>query len=90
MLGKAAINCGGITLHSLFNLNVHSESMNITESTKLKFSELKLLIMNEVSMIPQPFLSIISKNLQKLKENVLPFGGINMMFVGDLHQLPPN
>ena len=40
-------------------------------------------------MIPQPILSIISKNLQKHNDNVLPFGRINMMFVGDLHQLAP-
>ncbi|CAG0967376.1 MAG: AAA family ATPase [Bacteroidetes bacterium] len=112
--GIAAINAGGVTLHSLFQLpfgafipeknlpNILNESYKInTPHTLLKqlqlnkskrklIQEIELLIIDEVSMLRADLLDAIDTVLKSVrKKNQLAFGGIQILFIGDLLQLPP-
>ncbi|KAE8740983.1 hypothetical protein FOCC_FOCC013509 [Frankliniella occidentalis] len=92
--GKASFNIGGQTIHSLFklplnqkNLNQLSPSVSNTLSTKLR--ELKVLIIDEISMVGQHILDMIDQRLRHLLQSKLPFGGVSIIAVGDFHQLRP-
>lgn len=107
--GVAAINAGGITLHSLFQLpfsaflptkqRVPAEFSNInTLFSNFKFGkakldlikELELLIIDEVSMLRCDTLDAIDTILRTLRKKMNePFGGVQVLFIGDLFQLPP-
>ncbi len=110
--GVAAINAGGVTLHSLFQLPfgafipediaINHESVTFNTPRTLlrdrKFSaskrkliqELELLIIDEVSMLRADLLDCIDQTLRKLRRNrTEAFGGIQILFIGDLLQLPP-
>ena len=112
--GIAAINAGGVTLHSLFQLpfgsfipaSTLSISGNIsvqlnTRETLLKnlqmhatksklLQEMELLIIDEVSMLRADLLDAIDTILRSVRRNRSePFGGVQVLFIGDLFQLPP-
>lgn len=110
--GVAAINAGGVTIHSLFQLpfgsfipspqTVFNEQMKINtpstlfkgmqlNSTKRKLlQELELLIIDEVSMLRADLLDAIDTVLKSVRrKNHQPFGGVQILFIGDLLQLPP-
>ena len=110
--GVAAINAGGVTLHSLFqlpfgtfipeNIRLEEASSQITTPGTLlkdrKFSatkrqliqELELLIIDEVSMLRADLLDCIDHTLKLLRKNRSEsFGGVQVLFIGDLLQLPP-
>ncbi|MFN8261398.1 MAG: helix-turn-helix domain-containing protein [Chitinophagales bacterium] len=107
--GVAAINAGGMTLHSLFQLpfnaflptqqRVPSNFSNIPSLFEnFKFSkakmellkELELLIIDEVSMLRCDTLDCIDTILRTLRKNQgEAFGGVQVLFIGDLFQLPP-
>ena len=95
--GVAAFNVNGMTLHSAFLLGrgkyggfqpLGHDKVNTLRS---KLSKLVLLIIDEVSMVSANMLLEIHKRLQQIK-SVLPdvmFGGVSVLAVGDLYQLPP-
>jgi len=112
--GIAAINAGGVTLHSLFQLpfgafipsNDRIKENNITtqintpqslikalqmnKSKRSMLKELELLIIDEVSMLRADLLDAIDIVLRYVKrQNNNPFGGVQLLFIGDLYQLPP-
>ncbi|MCF6361185.1 MAG: helix-turn-helix domain-containing protein [Cyclobacteriaceae bacterium] len=107
--GIAAINAGGVTLHSLFHLpfgsfvpanGVQNASINTPQSVlaKLKMNsskrkllrELELLIIDEVSMLRADLLDCIDVVLRSIRrKRNLPFGGVQLLLIGDLYQLPP-
>ncbi len=112
--GIAAINAGGVTLHSLFQLPFASfvpsesglENLPITTEIKTPLSlirgvkffdakrkllrELELLIIDEVSMLRADILDAIDTILRHVRRRRrVPFGGVQMLFIGDLLQLPP-
>lgn len=112
--GIAAINAGGVTLHSLFQLPFGSfipdnnglvnQSINTQVNTprtllssfqmhKTKRNMLKkmeLLIIDEVSMLRADLLDAIDLILRSVRrERNLPFGGVQVLFIGDMLQLPP-
>tara|TARA_Y100001972_G_scaffold77780_1_gene94546 strand:+ start:573 stop:2777 length:2205 start_codon:yes stop_codon:yes gene_type:complete len=110
--GVAAINAGGVTLHSLFQLpfgtfipeNIRLEEVSspvTTPGTLLKdrkfsaskrqlIQELELLIIDEVSMLRADLLDCIDHTLKLLRRNRREsFGGVQVLFIGDLLQLPP-
>ena len=110
--GVAAINAGGVTLHSLFQLpfgsfipenislppsnslvntpqTLHRESKFNTNKRQL-IQELELLIIDEVSMLRADLLDCIDQTLRFIRRNrSTPFGGVQILFIGDLLQLPP-
>ncbi|RZK52361.1 MAG: helicase, partial [Pedobacter sp.] len=58
------------------------------DKTKL-FNELELLVIDEVSMVRCDVLDVIDAILRSVRKNNLPFGGIQLLLIGDLYQLPP-
>ncbi len=95
--GIAAINANGITIHSFFNLLLgpyipgKSQIGTSIDGTKRKlFQELELLIIDEVSMLRCDTLDAIDYILRmtRRKEDA-PFGGVQVLYVGDPYQLPP-
>lgn len=111
--GIAALNAGGVTLHSLFQLPFASflptygsvplanELQRIENRTSLQkhfqmhknkiqlIRNMELLIIDEVSMLRADMLDAIDFCLQQIRRNRLPFGGVQVLFIGDLLQLPP-
>jgi len=109
--GVAAINAGGVTMHSFFQLpfrpfipgtsNSWSQSGLFTDESALlkniRFSaskkeliqELDLLVIDEVSMLRADMLDAIDAVLRHYRKISRPFGGLQVLFIGDLHQLPP-
>ena len=59
------------------------------ESFEERIKALKLLIIDEVSMVRCDLMEIIEARLRMVRENDKPFGGLSLLLVGDLHQLPP-
>ena len=95
--GVAAINAGGVTLHSLFQLPFEPYIPNSRIKDTFKFGKQKqdllrqaeLLIIDEVSMLRADMLDAIDATLRFIRRNYKPFGGIQMLYIGDLFQLPP-
>ncbi|MCB0708612.1 MAG: AAA family ATPase, partial [Chitinophagaceae bacterium] len=100
--GVAAINAGGVTLHSLFQLPFHPflpTKINKEELlAKIKFNKqrltllrkMELLVIDEVSMVRCDVMDAIDTILKHARKNYqLPFGGTQILFIGDLYQLPP-
>lgn len=100
--GVAAINAGGVTIHSFFQLPfgpILPDSINQEQNQKhfLKLNRekiniiksLDLLIIDEVSMVRADLLDGIDKVLRRYRNRNNPFGGLQLLLIGDLHQLPP-
>lgn len=108
--GVAAINAGGVTIHSFFQLPFHPyvPSLYITGSNPGKTSEQKeasgykmgrekiniirsldLLVIDEISMVRADLLDAIDAALRRYKNHNLPFGGVQLLMIGDLQQLAP-
>ncbi len=97
--GVAAINAKGVTIHSLFQLpfgTLMPERMK-TEVRTRRFSARKrdlirgldLLIIDEISMVRADMLDAIDAVLRYVRRSEEPFGGLQLLMIGDLHQLPP-
>ena len=107
--GIAAINAGGVTIHSMFGLPLRTflpttdrvdsnTANNIADlmhhfkyrKDKLKLlRELELIIIDEVSMLRADVLDMMDFSLRSVRRNQQRFGGVQMLFIGDLYQLPP-
>jgi len=89
--GIAALNVGGQTIHSFFKLP--PKMINPGELTKRKnhrfYKKLKLLIIDEISMVRADMIDCIDMFLRNNIENPAPFGGVQLVVFGDLFQLPP-
>ena len=102
--GIAAINVGGVTLHSFFKLPFHpllpndrrysTQQLRNTlkyNSEKIKLiRELELIIIDEISMVRADIIDFIDKILRVYSHNMrIPFGGKQLLLVGDVYQLEP-
>ena len=100
--GVAAINAGGVTLHSLFQLPFHPffpTRANKDELLgKMKFNrqrqqllrKMELLVIDEISMVRADTMDAIDCILRSVRRNYeMPFGGVQLLCIGDLYQLPP-
>ena len=70
----------------LCNLNLGNEQLHIFRS---KYRYLQVLLLDEVSMIGETTFNDLDMRLQKIMNNDKPFGGISVILIGDLMQLPP-
>ena len=91
--GIAAINVDGVTIHSFFGFDFGvQESGNVgdvnTESIRI-IRKLDTIIIDEVSMVRCDIIDAIDRSLRRWRRTSEPFGGVQMVFVGDLFQLPP-
>lgn len=93
--GVAALNIGGQTIHSFFHLKPTLQTVNDFEEiaipSKLRgaLNKLDAIIIDEISMVSVDIIEMIDKILKKARNSILPFGGVQMIFFGDLYQLPP-
>lgn len=107
--GIAAVNAGGVTIHSMFGLPLRSFVPTIERTNtelannisdllphfryrkeKLKLlREIEIIIIDEVSMLRADVLDMMDWALRTARRNQQKFGGVQMLFIGDLYQLPP-
>ncbi len=100
--GVAAINAGGVTLHSLFQLPFHpflpTTAAKSEMLSKIRFNKQRLqllrkmevLVIDEVSMVRCDVMDAIDTILRSIRyQHQVPFGGVQLVFIGDLFQLPP-
>ena len=100
--GVAAINAGGVTLHSLFQLPFNPFLPTAFSKRellgKLKFNarrqdllrKMELLVIDEISMVRCDTMDAIDTILRSVRrKHQLPFGGVQLLCIGDLYQLPP-
>ncbi|RJP80554.1 MAG: helicase [Candidatus Zixiibacteriota bacterium] len=96
--GVAAINAGGVTLHSFFQLpfgpflpgsEVHTGQHRIRREKQNIIRSLDLLVIDEISMVRADLLDGVDSVLRRYRRSELPFGGVQLLMIGDLHQLSP-
>ncbi len=98
--GVAAINSGGMTINSFFQFPfspyipgkgfVSGKSYNqFSKAKKRIISSLDLLVIDEISMVHADILDAIDSLLRRFRNPSLPFGGVQLLLIGDLRQLPP-
>lgn len=95
--GVAAINAGGVTIHSFFQLPLSpyvpgADVKKIFEFGREKrkiISSMDLLIIDEISMVRSDLLDAIDSVLRRYRNHYKPFGGVQLLMIGDLAQLTP-
>ena len=95
--GVAAINAGGMTIHSFFQLPLSpyvpgADVKKMYEFGKEKrkiISSMDLLIIDEISMVRSDLLDAIDSVLRRYRDHNKPFGGVQLLMIGDLAQLTP-
>ena len=97
--GVAAINAGGQTIHSFFQLpfgplppNASTITAQLHRMKKQKLNlmrSLDLLIIDEISMVRADVLDAIDAVLRRVRRSQKPFGGVQLLMIGDVHQLAP-
>ena len=100
--GVAAINAGGVTIHSFFQLSFGPQlpegAVNQEKTNKhFRFRKnkidiirsLDLLVIDEISMVRADLLDGIDRVLRRYRNNNQPFGGVQLLMIGDLQQLTP-
>ena len=100
--GVAAINAGGVTLHSLFQLPFHpflpTKNNKDELLAKIRFNKqrqqllrkVELLVIDEISMVRCDTMDAIDSILRSVRRrHDIPFGGVQLLCIGDLFQLPP-
>jgi len=88
--GQAATLISGQTVHSYLGFHPSRNARKLSQKDKEKFAVLKLLIIDEVSMLSKKLINMIDIKLRAAKESPdLYFGGVHIIFTGDFSQLPP-
>ncbi len=102
--GVAAINAGGVTIHSFFQLpfapyipgstlspgSAQSKAaLRLSAEKRRIIRTLDLLVIDEISMVRADLLDHIDSVLRRFRHNDMPFGGVQLLMIGDMHQLAP-
>lgn len=96
--GIAAVNAGAMTIHSFFQFGLGPFVQGVIEpksdfrinKSKLELiRHLQLLIIDEVSMVRADLMDHIDVELRRIRRYSKPFGGVQLLMIGDLQQLPP-
>jgi len=98
LTGCAAVllNCGAKTIHSWGGIGLAKEDnakiathISLNSRKKKNWRKVDILIVDEVSMMSQKIIELLDMIAKKVRNNPLPFGGIQVVFSGDFFQLPP-
>lgn len=101
--GIAAINAGGMTIHSFFQLPlapyIPESAFKGADGAKYRFHyrkerlkiirSLDLIVIDEISMVRADLLDAMDNVLRRFRNPMKPFGGVQLLMIGDLQQLPP-
>lgn len=98
--GVAAINAGGVTIHSFFQVSFGPQVQGYSSSEQQGFKKfsrekrniiksLDLLVIDEISMVRADLLDRVDETLRRIRNNNNPFGGVQLLMIGDLQQLAP-
>lgn len=97
--GVAAINAGGVTINSFFQLpfgpyipgssNKNGQHKRFNKDKINLIKSLDLLVIDEISMVRADTLDHIDEVLRRYRRHDKPFGGVQLLMIGDLHQLSP-
>lgn len=94
--GIAATHIGGQTIHSWSGIGVYEkldrwtlDKLEQNEKLYKRYTEVKVLIIDEISMLHASRLDMVNTLFKKFRGNSLPFGGVQIIFCGDFFQLPP-
>lgn len=98
--GIAAINAGGSTIHSFFQLPFspfipgapvapQERKFKVNRNKIQLIRSLDLLVIDEISMVRADLLDAIDDQMRRYRNRHLPFGGVQLLLIGDLQQLPP-
>lgn len=99
--GVAAINAGGVTIHSFFQLPLSPyipgssfsdngwKQYSFSKEKKNILRSLDLLVIDEISMVRADLLDAIDQVMRRYKDHSKPFGGVQLLMIGDLQQLSP-
>ena len=103
--GVAAINAGGVTIHSFFQLpfdpylpdikelvteyQMPDKYKSLSKNKQNIIRTLELFIIDEVSMVRADLLDAIDMTLRRVRRSSRPFGGVQLLLIGDVHQLSP-
>lgn len=97
--GIAAINAGGVTIHSFFQLPFAPFVPSATFKTNMQYRfgrekikiirTMDLLVIDEISMVRADLLDAVDSMLRRYRERDKPFGGVQMLMIGDMQQLAP-
>lgn len=97
--GIAAINAEGVTIHSFFQLpftlflpdivSRDNSRYGMTKQKQKLIQSLDLLVIDEISMVRCDLLDAVDSKLRKIRRINKPFGGVQTLLIGDLHQLSP-
>lgn len=95
--GVAALNAGGMTIHSFFQLPLSpfvpgtdiKDRFDMSREKRKIIRALDLLVIDEISMVRSDLLDAIDYTLRKYRHSRAPFGGVQLLMIGDLQQLTP-
>lgn len=95
--GVAAVNAGGVTIHSFFQLPFTPFIPGSTIRDRYDFSKVKrriiasldMLVIDEISMVRADLLDAVDSVLRRYRDSTQPFGGVQLLMIGDLQQLTP-
>lgn len=92
--GVAALNVRGQTIHSFFKFKPDITLQNVRrvykkDDAKNLYARIDTIVIDEISMVRSDLLDCVDKFLKLNRDSALAFGGAQMIFIGDLYQLPP-
>ena len=103
--GVAAVNAGGVTIHSFFQLpfdpylpdvkdliteyQMPNRFKSLSKNKLNIIRTLELLVIDEISMVRADLLDAVDMTLRRVRRSSRPFGGVQLLMIGDVHQLPP-
>ena len=92
-MGTAAFNIGGNTICSAFHKKMYQTDQRMSadelNTFRIKYKHLKVVIIDEISMVGKKTFDFIDTRLQQLTGIRAPFGGLSVIAVGDFYQLKP-
>ena len=91
--GTAAFNIGGMTLHSAFHLDFGKGETKLSDdkrnTLRTNLSALRIVVIDEISMVGISLFNNLNSMLKNITGSMKPFGGVSILALGDLYQLPP-